>query len=90
VTGAVVCDQLTDNLISPNDFVDSGSYVYLDRDGGRIANDYDDQEVPIIRLDGVWRVWLSDIRDYSYKEAPAESTVVALNQSLLLAATRLV
>jgi KUP system potassium uptake protein len=79
VSGAVVCADLTDNLISPNDFVNTGSYIYMDRDGGRIANSQDDQEVPIYRHNGMWRVWLSDINGYTYTDRATGSPVGAPN-----------
>ena len=76
LSSAQVVEELVDDLISPNDYVDNGSFIYLDNAGGYIGNPLDEQRVPIHRINGSWRVWLSDLKDYSLPGVTARSADV--------------
>lgn len=66
ITSGHVVKGAVEDLISINDFIDKGSYVYLDRHGGRVANRNNAASIPVWRRGLQWRVWLSDVKDYDY------------------------
>jgi Reverse transcriptase (RNA-dependent DNA polymerase) len=65
---AIVVENLVDNLCSVDQLVDEGSYVLLRRSGGVVANDTDSQTIPISRRDGQFRIWITDLAAYDFKD----------------------
>lgn len=65
---AIVVEGLVDNLCSVDQLVDDGSYVLLHRSGGEIANDIDEQTIPITRRGGQFRIWIHDLAAYDFKD----------------------
>jgi hypothetical protein len=66
LSSAQVVDGLKDNLFSPDQLIDSGSLIHMDSSGGTIYNNENHKTIPIYRDDNTWKVWITDILDYSY------------------------
>jgi hypothetical protein len=68
ITGGHIIEDAVDNLVGINDFMDAGSYLYVDRAGGLIGNKKTKATIPIWRQGLQYRVWLSDVKNYHYVE----------------------
>ena len=66
---AAVLPDVIENLISPNGFIDHGATILLDASGGFISHPAYASDIPLVRVDNTWRIWLSDIQGWTASDS---------------------
>ena len=65
---AFVVPNLNENLISLCDFTTRGSNIILTSEGGLITNPFNDNKIKLSNEFGIWRIFLSDVINYSHRD----------------------
>ena len=63
---SIVVPNLSDNLFSVDEVVNSGSILMLNAQGGVIYNEENHSTIRVYRDENTWKVWLTDVRDYEF------------------------